>query len=547
MTQRMIDADALNILGEVLWHSTTSDPSIVTVSQSHEREILKHANHYLRHESPEPIRFLEVAAYAHITGYLLAEKQGWEVTLSDISVETLALGAKTAKENGLNADRVRRVAVDFHDLPFPSRAFDIVYICSALHHTLRWQIVLNELLRVTAGGGILILENEPCYRDFCFYKFATNRPGTFRPVETELDRQGILKTIAEPYPGSRPEMLFGMIENQKMPLSEILDILGSGGTIESLTIDSAVLMSPFDHTILAAQGSWRTLASLPKMVEKELSERLGNVQKFLTETDKALGIKLPHTAEITEMASRVTRRIRALRGPTLWDQASSLLSRAPGLGKMATQILRRLKSKTAAENRSHQIAIAEIFGGPITVIVRKQVNDSPRDEPARLNYAHGSRKGVLIGYPPKLNRVLDLSYDLVPDIQNVSPDQIRNHFAPEHWRLDNNASLQYLIQLDSTARIKPLVLDKPGHLIVLLRVYGAPSDSPFRIELVIDQQISASVDVHQPESFLLRSEGHIDSMTPTIELRIRDLSGTLPMTMPTVTVAAARVVCIPEE
>ena len=158
---------------------------------------------------------------------IFAQQYDWDITLSDISVQTLALGARQAQMNGLDPDQARRVAIDFHDLPFPDGAFDIVYIASALHHTRRWQMVLKELQRVTAPNGLLILQNEPCRRFFCFYKFPTNRPEKYRPIEVELKQQGIIKTIAEPFPGSCPETLFGMIENQKMPLPEILQILSS--------------------------------------------------------------------------------------------------------------------------------------------------------------------------------------------------------------------------------------------------------------------------------------------------------------------------------
>ena len=241
-----LDSTVINALGEVLWHTTTVDESIVRVSREHMRIILKYARRYIQNCKSKSVHFLEVASYAHITGYLLSQKYGWDVTLSDISVQTLDIGACKAKLNGIGIDNVRRVAVDFHDLPFPDDAFDIVYIASALHHTHKWQMVLKELQRVTAPKGLLILQNEPCHRLFCFYRFPTNRPGTYRPIEEELKRQGILNTIAEPYPGSRPEALFGMIENQKMELTEILEILRSGGSIEELNINSSACMSEFD-------------------------------------------------------------------------------------------------------------------------------------------------------------------------------------------------------------------------------------------------------------------------------------------------------------
>ena len=103
-----------------------------------------------------------MAAYAHTTGYLLADDTDAEVVLTDISADTLALGKQTAESSLLSLPSVKRVAADFHDLPFVDGQFDIVYISSALHHTWSWQIVLNEMIRVLATGGILYLEKEPC-------------------------------------------------------------------------------------------------------------------------------------------------------------------------------------------------------------------------------------------------------------------------------------------------------------------------------------------------------------------------------------------------
>lgn len=64
----------VNILGEVLWHSVTTDASIVEVSRAHCSEIENHIEHFLPSAKSKPIRFLEVAAYAHISGYLLAQQ-----------------------------------------------------------------------------------------------------------------------------------------------------------------------------------------------------------------------------------------------------------------------------------------------------------------------------------------------------------------------------------------------------------------------------------------------------------------------------------------
>ncbi len=506
MKQEMLGSDALNILGEILWHSATSDASIVQVSRDHMGKVLTHARRYLPH-SIKP-RFLEVAAYAHITGYLLTQEHGWRATLSDISVETLALGAHHAEKLGLDTGRVRRVAADFHDLPFPDGAFDIVYISSALHHTLRWETVLEQLLRVTANGGLLILQNEPCRREFCFYKFPTNRPSSFRPVEAELDRLGILKTVAEPFPGSRPESLFGMIENQSMPLSAMLQLMGTHGVFEELDIDSQNCMSPLDHELLDAPRDEATLAA---RIRRELVKRLASTRTLMDGTDLALGIRLPEDAEIDTLASSVAQSIVTLPLPSC-DAFGS--------------------------------ALATIFGGAITAVVRKNAASADCADPELLRYYSGSRKGVSICFPPQLSRVLDLANDLVPDIQTAPMDEIAKHFPADAWVQGSNADLRYLVLSASEGRILLRPLEERGRFALLLRVYAAPAHGPFRLQLRVNGEEIAAVDVHQPDSFLLRGELPTLDEVPALSVAVCGLDRTPLQAIPPVTVAALRVVCV---
>lgn len=579
-------ANATNILGEILWHSTTKDESILQVSHNHAYDVLDHAKRYLRDHGEAPLRFLEVAAYAHITGYLLAQRHGWNATLSDISVETLALGARHAEQNGLDPARVRRVAVDFHDLPFPDAAFDMVFICSALHHTLRWQVVLGELLRVTAPGGILVMPNEPCLRDFCFYKFPTNRPTAFRPVETELQRLGILRTVAEPFLGSRPETLYGMVENQKMPLPEILHLLGGQGTIEYLAINSQANMSSLDQAFLAARTVPRKLAGLPATIETELTKRLDEARKKLTSTDVALGIRFPDPEEIAEMAARVARDVAALplpaapaasafsknqrqplsalAGATLRRIAYAVY-RAPVLGALAARALkiaaywahripavdillarglRRVWVSPAPAAGSYDIGVANIFGGAWSAVVRKAGGGVPGPDPGALRYAAGSRKGVVLGYPPALARVLELAHDMVPDIQGATLEQIRDHFPGNEWTLGGDREVRELALSAHEGSIRLRQNSVRGKLVALLRVNGAPLDQPFRIQLLVDGAELAGVDVHQPDSFLLRGELPEGNATSAIDVAVRGLDLSPLKKVPPVRVLAVRVVLV---
>lgn len=505
----LIDDDAVSILGEILWHAATTDASIQAVSEAHTRDVLTHAARFLEMgRRAEPIRFLEVAAYAHTTGYMLASQHGWESTITDVSVETLALGARHARDAGMAINAVRRVAVDFHQLPFADASFDVVYISSALHHTLRWEIVLGELLRVTAGKGILILQNEPCHREFCFYKFSTNRPDAYRPVEALLAQQGILKTVAEPFPGSRPEALFGMIENQTMPISGILAALEAVGSVVSLEIDSDVVMSDFDRSILAAP---RKLPGLAQLIERGLMDRVREANHLLDATDEALGMQLPTYLEVAEMAAATARRIAALPAPI---------------------------------GQPYRIALAGLFGAALTIVARKSPLEPDIRGSRELLYDHGSRKGVTLGYPPRLTAVLHLAQDLLPDIQVVGTEELRTHFGDAQWALHDGPDLRYLILRGTAGNIELRELPADGEFVVLLRAYASPLDAPFRLQLLADDHEIAGVDVHQPESFLLRGRLPSKNAARTLTLRSVALDGAPLAAAKPVTVPAVRVVCI---
>lgn len=389
--------------------------------------------------------------------------------MSDISVQTLALGAQHAEVQGLDAEKVHRLATDFHDLPFPDGAFDVIYIASALHHTLRWQVVLKELQRATAPGRLLILQNEPCRRSFCLNKFPTNREATFRPVETELQQQGIIRTVAETYLGSRPEALFGMIENQTMRLPEMLALLRTEGSVEHVRLDPTACIAEFEQMLLAAPRDQQSLAAT---IEARLITRMEKAQDLLTTIDVAID-----QAEVAAMAR----------------DTAQLICELPALG-----------------SENYEMAKANLLGSALSVVMRKVGVAVPKSEPVRLRYANGGRVGVTIGYPPALSKLLELAHDLAPDIQLASPDEPAACFSAVEWTPHRNAihrELLALVLVQTTGNIKLRKIPTAnGMLLVLIRVYGHPIDGPLSIHLVSNQVEYARVDVYQPDSFLLRGE-----------------------------------------
>jgi ubiquinone/menaquinone biosynthesis C-methylase UbiE len=260
--------DLLPIIGETAWHEVTVDPSIVEVSEQHFKQLSIDLKEYGMLKPK--LKILEVAAYSHITGYLLASKLNANVTLFDVSSATLRLGRDIAHESGLPSGDVRRVAGDFHQLPFNDNEFDVVYISSALHHTWRWHYVLAELLRVTKTNGLLILENEPCKRELCFYRFRTNRADNFTETEEWLDKHGLLRTVAEPYLGSRNEQLFGMTENQEIPLGDLLEQLVNNNELLFIKTTPQICMGTLENNLDDALRHMSAKSSLNEKLKKEI-------------------------------------------------------------------------------------------------------------------------------------------------------------------------------------------------------------------------------------------------------------------------------------
>src|SRR5262245_26707130 len=278
------------LIGECAWHSVTLDPTLRTVSESHYKHIVNSLQHYGRLPGYRTIKILEVASYGHTTGYRLQQEWDCEVTLFDISAQALELGQQLAEADGIAA-KPRLVAGDFHTLPFETGSFDLVYISSALHHTWEYAQVVSELQRVLAPGGLLLLLNEPCHRQCCFYGFRTNRPSNFTTFESVLDRLGIIRTFAEPYLGSRPETLFGMIENQLIPLRRLLDLLNSNTKIVELVLDPEHYMGDLERSWLKRRD--KGPEHLSSVIESSLAVRRDEAMHYFDEVAKGMKFHLP--------------------------------------------------------------------------------------------------------------------------------------------------------------------------------------------------------------------------------------------------------------
>jgi ubiquinone/menaquinone biosynthesis C-methylase UbiE len=518
-------ATVQSVLGEVLWHAVTVDPTLLSISEHHFHEISRVIGTYLpQFGAParwndvlfgrkRQNRLLEVASYAHVTGYQVAKQFNADVALTDISVETLALGARVAGENDLPLERVSRIACDFHDLPFEDDQFDMVYIASALHHTWNWQSVVRQMMRVLAPGGLLFVQNEPVHRALALYKFRTNRPDALRPFEKALAKAELSRIVGDPIPGSRPEILFGMIENQTIPLAGLKTELRRWGSIEEFTAGTNESIGDFEKALLARRD--QTVQEIETFLLTELTRRVEEVRPSLTPDDIALGYSLPSEAELTELARATAPLVRQLPADSSSDEYID--------------------------------AAAALFGAAIKLVVRK--NGRARAKRSRpLRYAWGTRAGVAIGYPPEVNRLLEGALDLLPDVQTAHEDELHKAFPRDEWTIvDTKVKVRVLVSKGTRATIRCAGPEKESTVTLLFRVNVAHHGEHYRVRISHDGVALKEIPVYQSDSMLIQAS--VRAVEPEIRIvaEFLQLTGDMPAGSPQLGVMAARACALQQE
>lgn len=426
MKEAIVDLvkDYQALVGECAWHSLTVDPTLKKVSDDHYTHIVNSLQHYGRLVHGQKLRILEVASYAHTTGYRLQEEQGCDVTLFEISAKALELGRRMAKADGIAA-QPRLVAGDFHVLPFEANSFDVVYICSAIHHTWKYDVVISELQRVLAPGGLLLVLNEPCHRQCCFYGFRTNRPTGFTKFESILNDLGILRTFAEPYLGSRPETLFGMIENQAMPLQHLLELFNSTTRIVDLVLTPETCLGELERSWI--ENRHLDSESLANIIERDLVERRVEALQHFDEMAKGMQFNLPELSQLQPLAQEVARAL--------------------------------CKLPPESDGRQFRIGLSEIFGAAVQLVAEKPAGQVHRPE-KDLREAFEEKDGIIYAFDSRIRRLLLHDSSVVPDIQIASEKEIAQFFPPDCW--------QYCARIaDEGSRIVTLALvAQSGRIII---------------------------------------------------------------------------------
>jgi len=477
------------LIGEFSWHSLNPlDPTIDSVSKAHYKEVLKVLKKHGDFATFKGLHILEVASYVHTTGYELEASLGAKVTLFDISARSLEFGRKLwGARKGISCPRL--VTGDFHDLPFENASFGMVFTCSALHHARNWQKLLSEMVRVLTPGGLLFLENEPCLRASCFYKFQTNRAHEFTPFEKKLDELDVIRTFAQPYPGSRSESLFGMIENQKIPLDSLLDPLEHESTIVQLDVTPEVCMGELEKQWIDNRD--KPASELAHMIETSLIEKRRIAIDSMSDVARGLGFTLPSVDEIKSFAERVASLVRGL------PDGSAQAFRKE-LAKLFGASVRVVAKKGLLRSETR----GSIFDGLLNKLQKKEKRNDNLGQ-GRFRRQCPQHHGIYYAFPQDLSELLLSHRSVLPDIQNADARQISLAFPAPCWSFHTDTNGLKCLALCSQSG--GILIPAAGNqdLLLILRLYAAADKrGPYAVAVAYDKTELFTSDGWQCESFL---------------------------------------------
>lgn len=475
-------------LGEYAWHSFAVDPEISTVSSAHLESLRKVIKRHLNPQIQHP-RILELGAYRHHTGYLLEQHEGAKVVLSDISGKSLEGGKRGARAAGLSASP-ELVAADFHDLPFQTGAFDVVFVASSVHHTLNPEQVLAEMLRVLSPGGVLLLENEPCAREFCFYQFRSNRSDSFTQFERELDLRGLLATVSSPFWGSRSEELFGMVENDRIPLSLYMQAVRSGGSILEYRADPGPLMRQLEFWVESQAGKQGAADRIAQRLKAELMA----VAPALGPVEKRLGFGLPSWGDILLVSERTQRLLDARSAFSDLDDWR-----------------------------------VQLFGGALravvrgTGLVRAEASNWPpfsRDMIQRGDVWHENQAHA--------GNASRLAQPLLPDVFDPTQTESSSVHLPDSEWFTVQEDIGTVSWLPRGCAASILLPECETESALLIRYYAVPGDRPFVIEVTCAGVHLETHEVLLQESRLLRVL--LAPRSAQVRLQLRPMDAGAPLT-----------------
>jgi ubiquinone/menaquinone biosynthesis C-methylase UbiE len=465
-------------LGEMAWHLTHADPGIHDMSRQHGAAMIALIErHHLNEGLRRPLRILEVGAYCHYGAHLAAGRFSGMAVTHDIAPASLELGMKLSAQLAARPVETRAVVGDFHDLPFCDDYFDLVFIASAVHHTFSVRKVIAELLRVARPGGVVHLQNEPVMRAFCTYSFRSNRQESFSPFEAAIAARGLIHTLSSPFPGSRTEELFNMVENDRIPLPVFKTALQKGADLLDWRVDTAGLIGEPEEKLLALRRD----DTLEDAIGDWILDEVAALRPNFSAADGLCGRRLPGPDDVWSLAYRTAEGLRRMAAcpddpdipAQLFGAALRASVRKCGVGAGAGALLRRPLSGAGAVE-----------------------TDPPNASGAGIQLAN-----------------------ILPDPTDSAA--ISGFFPASDWTIitEDNGYTSICNQ-GGVSRI--LTGDLPGRAVVLLRIYSVAADHPYRVSIAVD-----GADVHTHA--VTTSESHLARMVLTpgavVEVSHGDLEG----------------------
>lgn len=425
-------------IGELAWHRTHVDETLVEMSAKHTDRMCKLASEF---GLVQP-RILEVGAYAHCSAFEAASRLGGEGWTHDISPDSLRLGKQLAREAQISGE-LTAVAGDFHDLPFEDNMFDLVFIASAVHHTWQPWKVIAELGRVAKPNGIVHLENEPISRSACLYQYRGNRPGEGTPFENRIEQHGLTHTITSPFPGSRAEALFGIVENDRLPVEVYENSLHRIGDVKRFDVDSGGMVNGFETWMLENRPSAAAIADY-------LISRIESAAADFSSVDLACKLSIPSADVIWPMAYRLEKQLQNLNPSNSRD-----------LGSLFGAALRATVVK-----RGH---------GPIG-------NGFRRDLSSDGHVLIDDRK----------------SHEAGLSIVDIAPEPTSGAFGPDWFVYQEEAGHHSLCnqRADCELHFPPIAS------VLAIRVYSVFQDEPYRLSILKNGELCYQHDVWRSESHL---------------------------------------------
>ena len=475
-------------IGEMAQHHLLSDPSIHENGDWYYKlltELIQRHPHVLERPSP---RYLEIACYQHVIGYRLSQDHGFDSTQFDICDRDLEVGRQSALRMGINGSS-DRVVGDFHDLPFADGYFDVAMISASIHHTRKPHVIIDEMMRVLAHGGLFYCQREPCERLFCFYEFNANRAAQYTPFESHLHQRDVMRLISSPFPGARNAELFGRVENDRIPLEMYYETFARHGIVKEEILYHEGLLTQMDKRIL--EHDWLKEEALASYIAWSMLAELELAEPLMSTQDRLLGYSLPTEEQVWELARKVATALKA----------------------------RPANTKTLAWRK----AMAKIFGGTLRFVVERQRDDKSR---AAGKFRRDCREIDHVRYDDIVHQKsgLLLWTKLLPEMQTAGEDELRAaSFPADDWRYDVGKS--DIRQMIATAATPVAHARVPENALFAMRYRVVVDDevSAAKLRVTYGEREVASELIAQTEDRMLRFAVEPDESAITFTLT--DLDG----------------------